>query len=109
MFSFKILCAQRMAPAVAPSGDGLFDKWVQGVKSMMGQAPPSVYDTMIADGLMDQINMVIGLGEMGKLKKYVKENGDEAVKQIYSAAISRGLMKPELKRLESALKTMTQQ
>ena len=101
--------AQRMAPAVAPSGDGLFDKWVQGVKSMMGQAPPSVYDTMIADGLMDQINMVIGLGEMGKLKKYVKENGDEAVKQIYSAAISRGLMKPELKRLESALKTMTQQ
>ena len=101
--------AQRMAPAAAPAGDGMFDKWVQGVQAMMGKAPPSVYDTMIAQGLMDQINTVIQLGELGKLKKYVKENGDEAVKQIYSAALTRGAPPAVIERLESVLKTMTQQ
>ena len=101
--------AQRMAPAAAPAGDGLFDKWVQGVKSMMGKAPPSVYDQMAGKGLMDQINIVIQLGELGKLNQYVKQRGDESIKQIYSAALSRKAPAPVLKRLESVLKNMTQQ
>jgi hypothetical protein len=101
--------AQRMSPAAAPAGDGLFDSWVQGVKSMMGKAPPSVYDQMEGSGLMDQINIVIQLGELGKLNQYVKEKGDEAIKQIYSAALSRKAPAAVLERLESVLKNMTQQ
>ena len=101
--------AQRMSPPAAPAGDGLFDKWVQGVKSMMGKAPPSVYDQMAGKGLMDQINIVIQLGELGKLNQYVKQRGDESIKQIYSAALSRKAPAPVLKRLESVLKNMTQQ
>ena len=91
--------AQRMSPAAAPAGDGLFDSWVQGVKSMMGKAPPSVYDQMEGSGLMDQINIVIQLGELGKLNQYVKEKGDEAIKQIYSAALSRKAPAAVLERL----------
>ena len=101
--------AQRMSPAAAPAGDGLFDKWVQDIKSMMGKAPPSVYDQMEGKGLMDQINIVIQLGELGKLNHYVKEKGDEAIKQIYSAALSRKAPAAVLERLESVLKNMTQQ
>jgi hypothetical protein len=101
--------AQRMSPPAGAAGDGLFDKWVQGVKSMMGKAPPSVYDQMAGKGLMDQINIVIQLGELGKLNQYVKQRGDESIKQIYSAALSRKAPAPVLKRLESVLKNMTQQ
>ena len=101
--------AQRMSPPAGAAGDGLFDKWVQGVKSMMGNAPPSVYDQMAGKGLMDQINIVIQLGELGKLNQYVKQRGDESIKQIYSAALSRKAPAPVLKRLESVLKNMTQQ
>ena len=103
--------AQRMAPPAAQDGDGLFDSWVQGVKSMMGKAPPSIFDQMESGLLMKEINKVIQLGELGKLNSWVKKKGMhmDQIKQIYSAAISRNLMKPELERLESALKTMTQQ